>query len=124
MAQHSKEFAVTTVLVSAVIIIPPLLVAVWMGSLSVPGIQHFPVESDLIIEMAVNKLDPLTLVVKVTSNSTDASLTLSKARITDHNKTVIAECIGQWVGKHEVVQGIRVNDGYYRPICRLQDFGS
>lgn len=86
----------------------------WIGALVVPGMHHAPSASDLLIKVSVANTNPLVLSAKLTWNSTDDNIWITQARIKDHNQTIVATYRGEWVGGE---------DGYYKPICVLQNFG-
>jgi hypothetical protein len=86
-----------------------------MSALTITGMHHAANENDLLMAVSVDTTNPLILSVRVKSNCTDDILYLVEARVKDYNETTVAEYRGVWVGGR---------DGYRRPICVLQNFGS
>jgi hypothetical protein len=112
--KHSKLVFGLIAVLGAVIVIFWLFFT-WMGALAVPTLHHAHDENDLLLDVSVDNTDPLILSVKVKSNCTDDNLYLAVARIKDYNETTVAEYRGEWVDG---------SDGYFEPICVLQNFGS
>ena len=112
--EHPKLLFGFVVVFGAVLVVF-WLVSAWMGPLTVTGMHHAANENDLLMVVSVHNINPLVLSVRVKSNCTDDILDLVEARVKDYNETTVAEYRGVWVGGR---------DGYRRPICVLQNFGS
>ena len=97
----------TVFLIGVAIIIVGLawLVSAWMGALTVPDINHYPGQREVILQVSVNNTEPLVLTIHMKSyyNTSgvdsasfmiveDADIEFDDGYIQDENQTVVAQC--------------------------------
>jgi len=82
------------------------VVSAWMGALTIPDINHYPTQREVILQVSVNNTEPLVLTVKMKlyyynssigdsagfMTTSDKDIEFDDGYLQDENQTVVAWC--------------------------------